>query len=68
LVPLSAEASRLVRGKPALWANMLGGGDDYELAIAVPPRKRTALLQAARAAKVKVTRDRCLRKQARASS
>jgi thiamine-monophosphate kinase len=50
------QARRIVMGKPALWANVLGGGDDYELAIAVPPRKRTALLAAARAAQVKVTR------------
>jgi len=56
LVPLSVAAKRVVMGEPALWANVLGGGDDYELAIAVPPRKRTALLAAARTAKVKVTR------------
>ena len=56
LVPLSVAAKRVVMGEPALWANVLGGGDDYELAIAVPPGKRTALLAAARAAKVKVAR------------
>jgi thiamine-monophosphate kinase len=56
LVPLSAEARRVLADRPVLWANVLGGGDDYELAIAVPPRKRAALLAAARAAKVKVTR------------
>jgi len=56
LVPLSAEARRVLVGKPGLWANILGGGDDYELAIAVPPRKRTALLKAARAAEVELTR------------
>jgi thiamine-monophosphate kinase len=56
LVPLSAEARRVLAEKPALWANVLGGGDDYELAIAVSPRKRSALLAAARAAKVTVTR------------
>jgi thiamine-monophosphate kinase len=56
LVPLSPEAKRVLADKPALWANVLGGGDDYELAIAVPPRKRSALLEAARAAKVTVTR------------
>ena len=56
LVPLSVAAKRVVMGEPALWANILGGGDDYELAIAVPPGKRTALLAAARAAKVKVAR------------
>ena len=32
-----------------------GGGDDYELVIAVPPRKRRPLLAAASAAGVKVT-------------
>jgi len=35
---------------------VLSGGDDYELVIAIPPRRRTALLTAARAAQVKVTR------------
>ena len=56
LVPLSADAKRAVTDNPALWANVLGGGDDYELAMAVPPRQRLALMKAARAAKVKVTK------------
>ena len=56
LVPLSAEARRVLGAKPALWSNALGGGDDYELAIAVPPRKGAPLLSASRAAGVKVTR------------
>jgi thiamine-monophosphate kinase len=55
LVPLSAEAKRVLATKPALWPTALGGGDDYELAIAVSPRKRARLLAAARAAGVKVT-------------
>lgn len=54
-VPLSAAARRVVSSDPSLWANVLGGGDDYELVIAVPPRKRAKLLAAARAAGVKVT-------------
>lgn len=54
-VPLSAAARRLVAEDPRLWANVLGGGDDYELVIAVPPRKRAALHAAARASGVKVT-------------
>jgi len=56
LVPLSPEAKVVLAGKPALWPTVLGGGDDYELAIAVPPRKRARLLAASRAAGVKVTR------------
>lgn len=56
LVPLSAEGRRVLAAKAALWSNALGGGDDYELAIAVPPRKRARLLAASRAAGVKVTR------------
>jgi thiamine-monophosphate kinase len=55
-VPLSAAARRVLAKHPALWTNALGGGDDYELLIAVPPRKREALLAAARAASINVTR------------
>jgi thiamine-monophosphate kinase len=55
LVPLSPAARRALAVDPTLWANVLGGGDDYELVIAVPPRKRAALLAAARGADVPVT-------------
>ena len=55
-VPLSAAARTAVVAEPKLWANVLGGGDDYELAIAVPSRKRAALLSAAKAAGIGVTR------------
>ena len=54
-VPLSGAARRALALAPALWANVLGGGDDYELVIAVPPRKRAALLAAAHLAGVQVT-------------
>ena len=55
-VPLSAAARAAVTAEPRLWANVLGGGDDYELVMAVPARKRAALKTAARAAGVEVTR------------
>ncbi len=54
-VPLSVQARRALAAEPALWANVLGGGDDYELVMAVPSRKRKALLAAAQAAGVPVT-------------
>lgn len=54
-VPLSADARRVLADEPSLWPNVLGGGDDYELVVAAPPRNERALLAAARAAKVKVT-------------
>jgi thiamine-monophosphate kinase len=54
-VPLSAAARAVLATKPQLWANVLGGGDDYELVMAVPPRKRAALREAAKAAGVNVT-------------
>jgi len=55
LVPLSPAARIVLRSRRTLWRNILGGGDDYELAIAVPPRKRAALVAAARSAGVTVT-------------
>lgn len=54
-VPLSAAARRALRSDPSLWSNVLGGGDDYELVIAVPGRRRQALLAAAQAAQIKVS-------------
>ena len=55
-VPLSTAARGALAAKPALWANVLGGGDDYELVMAVPAHKRAALHAAARAARMKVTK------------
>lgn len=61
-VPLSPAARRLVLQRPELWARVLGGGDDYELVIAVPPRRQPALLRAAAAAQVRVTEIGVFRK------
>ncbi len=55
-VPVSLAARRLLAASPQLWGRVLGGGDDYELTIAVTARNRAALLTAASAAGVTVTR------------
>lgn len=55
-VPLSRAARSAVARRPALWSMILGGGDDYELVMAVPRRRRAPLLAAALAAGVKLTR------------
>ncbi len=54
-LPLSAAARRVVTVNPSLWKDIVSGGDDYELLIAIPPRKRTALIEAARDASIAVT-------------
>jgi thiamine-monophosphate kinase len=56
LVPLSRAARRIVAERRSLWTNVLGGGDDYELVIAVPPSRRAALVAAGRAAGTRLTR------------
>ena len=55
-VPLSPAARRALAADPTLWPRVLGGGDDYELVIAVPPRRRAALQAAARATGTRITR------------
>ena len=56
IAPLSAAARRAVAADPRFWSDVLGGGDDYESLFAAPPRKRQALLRAAEAAAVPLTR------------
>jgi thiamine-monophosphate kinase len=56
MVPLSPAAKSVLGSRRTLWRNVLGGGDDYELAIAIPPRKRAALVAAAHSVGVMVTR------------
>jgi thiamine-monophosphate kinase len=53
LVPLSPPARR---AGPEWLATCLTGGDDYELLLAVPPARETALQHAAQAAGMAVTR------------
>jgi thiamine-monophosphate kinase len=55
-VPLSAAARAALGSDPGLWATILGGGDDYELVMAVPARRQAALRAAARTARVRITR------------
>jgi thiamine-monophosphate kinase len=55
-VPLSPGANRAVASSAELWTTVLAGGDDYELVMAVPPRKAKALQEAAQDVGVKVTR------------
>ncbi|HLG87859.1 MAG TPA: thiamine-phosphate kinase [Alphaproteobacteria bacterium] len=55
-VPLSEPARTLVDAEPALWQAVLGGGDDYELLLAVPANAQQALESAARTAAIPLTR------------
>ncbi len=55
-VPLSSAARAAVARDPALFDRALTGGDDYELALAVPSRRGAALVAAARQAGVGVAR------------
>jgi thiamine-monophosphate kinase len=55
-VPLSPAARAALAANPRLWANVLGGGDDYELVMAVPARRGPALQAAARTAGLRITR------------
>ena len=55
-VPLSPAARAAVTADPRLWANVLGGGDDYELVMAVPLRRRAALQAAAKAVGLRIMR------------
>jgi len=47
-VPLSDAVAELVAEAPALIASALTGGDDYELLLAVPPDRVSAVLEAAK--------------------
>lgn len=55
-VPLSDAARAVVAGEPGLLDLVLSGGDDYELLIAAAPSVGAALVAAAAAAGVPVTR------------
>jgi thiamine-monophosphate kinase len=54
-VPLSAACARALGARPGLIAQVLTGGDDYEVLAAVPAGQATAFRAAAAAAKVDVT-------------
>ncbi|MEZ5670040.1 MAG: thiamine-phosphate kinase [Alphaproteobacteria bacterium] len=49
-IPVSDAAARLLADEPDLMADVLGGGDDYELLFTAPPARRDDVLRAAAAA------------------
>jgi len=55
LIPLSKAAASAVSHDPAIVQTILGGGDDYELLIAVPPSSVLDFREKAKAAGVTVT-------------
>ena len=54
-LPLSPAYRRAVRRSPDRWGAALGGGEDYELLVAVPPDRVRAALAAARRARTPLT-------------
>ena len=54
-VPLSRAARAALAAEPELMETVLTGGDDYEIALTVAPRKLAAFRRAARAAGVPIT-------------
>ncbi len=55
MVPLSAAAAEVLHADPSLLLRVLTGGDDYELAFAVPPGRRDQVEKIARSGGVDVT-------------
>ena len=55
-VPLSPAARAAIAAEPALLETALGGGDDYELLVALPPESAAAFVARATAGGVNVTR------------
>jgi thiamine-monophosphate kinase len=54
-VPLSKAARGVLAAQPKLMETVLTGGDDYEIALTVPPKKLAAFRRAAKAAGVPIT-------------
>jgi thiamine-monophosphate kinase len=54
-VPLSPAARKALVAEPRLLANVLSGGDDYEIVCTVPPARRWRFEAAARRAGVQVS-------------
>jgi thiamine-monophosphate kinase len=54
-LPLSAAARAALAQEPGLWASVLGGGDDYELAFTVPEKECAGLGRLAEAAGIPLT-------------
>lgn len=56
LLPLSPPAKAVLAARPQLIANVLGGGDDYEILFTAPASAEKVLEHVAGAAKVPITR------------
>jgi thiamine-monophosphate kinase len=54
-IPLSKAAQQALAHDPAVTQAVLGGGDDYELLVAVPPESITGFRQGAEAAGIRVS-------------
>jgi thiamine-monophosphate kinase len=59
-VPLSKAARTALSAQPALIKTVLTGGDDFEIAAAIPAAKLSAFRAAAKAARVPVTEIGCI--------
>ena len=56
IIPLSVEVTQLVCDRPELWANVLAGGDDYQILFTVEPERVELLTSVSAETNTSVTR------------